>query len=153
MNRQALIKQLEAHEGYRDQPYTDTLGIWTVAYGHNIHEHELARVPAQIRTVGELLEYYSDKANHRLWFHRDINEAIEQSDRWISHDRLSEIRQRVLTEMFFVLGASRARKFVKFKAAVDADDHHAAAAELINSRWHTQATRRVAALAEQWAEG
>ena len=31
-----LIKELKKQEGYRDKPYKDSQGYWTIGYGHNL---------------------------------------------------------------------------------------------------------------------
>lgn len=151
MDYEKLARQLKAHEGYRAEPYRCSRGYWTVGWGHLIH-HE--HVTPDVATLGALLDQYTDLEQHQAWFESDVNAAVN-----IAKERagvhwygLSDTRQRVLTEMAFVLG-NRVFKFRKFWQAVVAGDHHTASNEMRDSLWYQQASNRVAALAEQWAEG
>lgn len=149
MNRKALHEQIKAHEGYRVRPYRDTRGYWTVGFGHLIHNQK-SNIE---QTLGELLDALTDRDIHEAWFLEDVQRAELGASQWIDMESLTDTRQRILVEMFFVLGARGASKFKKFKAAVLAGDHHRAAIEMTDSLWHAQAPNRVNALSEQWAEG
>ena len=150
MNRDALREQIKAHEGYREEPYRDSLGWWTVGYGHNIH-HDSASMTMK---VGDLLDYYADKGRHARWLETDIDAAMNIALNWFGpqFSTQTDARQRILVEMAFVLG-NRVSRFVRFHRFAIAGQHGPAAAELIDSLWHRQATNRVNALSEQWAEG
>lgn len=150
MNRRALVEQIKAHEGYRKAPYLDTRGYWTVGWGHLIH---FTKSTVE-QNLGELLNALSDRAQHDRWLAEDLKIAEEGARKWLDFDKLTDTRKRIAVEMCFVLGVRGARGFVDFTAAVEAEDHHTAALKLVDSLWYREhATRRVAGLAEQWAEG
>lgn len=149
MNRVALELQLKAHEGYRQYPYLDSLGYATVGWGHWIDKEPASKFV----TVGALIKHYSSRNQHVAWFAEDIDKATAMAKEWLpGFATMTDTRQRVSVEMCFVLG-SKVSQFRKFKIAVMDGDHHEAAAQMIDSLWHRQATNRVNALAEQWAEG
>lgn len=149
MNRKALREQIMAHEGYRSRPYRDSLGYWTVGWGHLIH-HDKSNIE---QTLGEMLSALCDPDMHKTWLTQDIMRAELQASTWLDMESLSDVRQRLAVEMCFVLGGAGARKFRGFERAVKAGDHHRAAVEMVDSLWHKQAPNRVNAMAEQWAEG
>lgn len=151
MNLVRLRESIKDHEGYRKLPYFDSLGKTTVGYGHLIHHLDLDSFPS--RTVGELMEYLSDSANHSLWLTEDIEQAIAIARKWFKDiwSDLPDVRREVLAEMAFQLG-NRVWQFQKFHAAVLAGDHRQAIAELRDSRWYRQTPNRVEALIQTWEQ-
>jgi lysozyme len=129
MNRD-LLASVKQHEGCRLKAYQDTEGVWTIGYGRNIQELEIDREQAEV------------------WLVEDLKKSIKELDRafqgWRDH---SEVRQNVLIEMQFQLGATRLAGFLKFWAALRAKDYKTAAREMLNSRWAKQAPLRVMTLA------
>ena len=99
MNRNQLRESIKRHEGYREAPYKDHLGNWTVGFGHLIHNVDL-RPYMPVQTVGALLTRLSDADTHRRWLEEDINNAQESIARLnaevqeISTDQ-SRIRQNM----------------------------------------------------------
>jgi len=126
---ESLIASLELHEGVRDKPYKDSVGILTIGVGHNL---ERPISPAAIRQI--LMD--------------DINDCTRELDRalpdWRSHDN---VRQNVLVEMVFNLGMPRLLKFKNFMAHLSARNYKAAAGEMLNSTWATQVGKRARTLA------
>ena len=55
---------------------------------------------------------------------------------------------RVLVNMVFNLGRPRLSKFKNMLAAVNANDYHLAAEEMIDSKWYRQVGRRSEELVE-----
>lgn len=127
--RPELVASLKLHEGLKLKPYKDTAGILTVGYGHNL-EQEITREEAEVMLIS------------------DIQKAIKELDRafqgWKNH---SEVRQNVLIEMMFNMGATRLAGFLKFWAALRAKDYKQAAQEMLSSRWASQVGQRAITLA------
>jgi lysozyme len=71
-----------------------------------------------------------------------MNDAIANASNLPYWSRLNDARQLVVADLFYNLGPSRFRKFVKFNAAMEAGDYADAADELIRSKWHEQVGRR-----------
>ncbi len=153
MNRNQLRASIEKHEGYREEPYRDHLGNWTVGFGHLIHHVDL-RPYMPVQTLGALLTRLSDTETHKRWLGEDIDAAHKLAQNWLEDifQRLSHERQAVVVEMAFQLG-NRVRTFNRFRAHVALDKHGEAADEMINSRWHKQTPKRCETLAERYRNG
>lgn len=125
-----LLESLKKHEGLRLKAYQDSEGVWTCGYGRNLQQLEITKDQAEV------------------WLIEDAAKAIKELDRafpgWKDH---SEVRQNVLIEMQFNMGASRLAGFLQFWNAMRAKDYKRAAAEMLNSKWAKQAPNRVITLA------
>jgi lysozyme len=154
MNYARLAESVRHHEGYRRDPYRDHLGNWTVGVGHLIHRIELTAM-ANYRTLGNLLDWVSDPANHEAWLNSDLLQAESDARRYIGDawDGLSDVRKEVLTEMAFQLGAERLGGFKKLNEALRQRQWVRAQAEMLSSKWHEQTPARAKALASRMLEG
>lgn len=150
INRVILIEDIKRHEGYSLRPYRDTLGKWTIGWGHLLEDHQMSAIE---QTVGEFLDFLCNKDTHTVWLAEDLGDAEETARAWMPFEALSEPRRRLLIEMCFVLGGTGARKFKRFERAVMENDHHTAAIEIKNSLWYTQAPNRVGGFSQRWAQG
>jgi len=108
------------HEGIRDMPYKDSAGILTIGVGHN-----LTSAPLHPKVV-------------QLMFAIDYDNAYAAASLYPWFQGLGDVRQAVVVDMIFNLGATGFSKFVKFQAALSKGDYVTAAAELKNSKWATQ---------------
>lgn len=154
MNYERLRESVCRHEGYRELPYRDSLGKWTVGYGHLIHEAQLSAL-VNHRTVGNLLDFLSDPERHELWLSEDLIAAESDARRFIGDKwgKLSDVRREVITEMAFQLGADRLGGFQNFRAAVIEGRWVRAKAEMLDSRWEKQTPRRAHELADRFLAG
>lgn len=136
----ASIKQNEGTKLYQQklgyfkankfQLYQDHLMNWTIGYGHLVPAKEIRKFKLGIT---------EQQADQLLL--DDVGVAAAAAMKWIS---TSDVElQQLLTEMVFQLGISRAMKFRKFKAAVEAGSYAQAAMELRNSLWFKQTPNRV----------
>ena len=124
-----LAKMIQHHEGCITIPYQDSLGIWTVGFGHNMSKPLSAKAIQQI-------------------FEDDLNDAINDclhAFPWF-YD-LSLKRQHVLVDMCFNMGISRLQHFKKFLAACEAGEYETAADEMLDSVWAQQVKSRAIELA------
>lgn len=128
-DRQRLTEQLIRHEGLRLKPYTDTAGKLTIGVGRNLTDVGLSS--AEVFT---LLEHDIDAAMHGC-----------AAFPWFSG--LSPVRQRVIVDMFFNLGASRFRLFVRMIRALAIGNFDLAASEMLASEWAKQVGVRAIDLA------
>ncbi|WP_429234767.1 glycoside hydrolase family protein [Aeromonas salmonicida] len=139
----ALVERIKLNEGSMSyqaklgyiknqtfQLYKDSLGYWTIGYGHLCSEIEI------VGFVNGITELEAD-----VLLMTDINEAKQQAMKWISTS--NETVQELLIEMVFQLGITRAMKFKKFKAAIEKQDMKQAAVELKQSLWFKQTPNRV----------
>lgn len=120
----ALIDQIATHEGLRTRPYLDTMGIWTVGYGHNLNE-----------------PITEEDARHILI--SDITKAIDgciHAYPWFAE--LSQPRQNAMIDLAFNMGISRLNWFKKFLAAMEIGNYDEAAYHLTDSLWAKQVKGR-----------
>jgi len=151
MNQTRLIASIKAHEGYRELPYRDSLGYWTIGYGHLL-EDDL--IPTERVTVGSLLDYITDPSNHEKWLEDDIDGAMELAQRWLGFmwNDLNEVRKEVVVEMAFQLG-TKLTQFAKFRGAIANRDWERAVTEMLDSKWADQTPNRASDLAERFKDG
>lgn len=112
------------HEGRMLKPYIDTVGKVTIGVGRNLTDKGLR----------------DDEVD--LLFKNDLQDAWDECAKYPWFLGLSEARKAACLDVMFNLGPSRFRGFVKFIAAMGAQDWNAAANELQDSAWATQVGTR-----------
>lgn len=133
MNLHRLEIQVMNDEGFRAEPYRDSLGFWTIGYG----SRSLLGTPVDENT-GRIR---SDQG--RIQLRADLYRAILDAEELFLHFRdLGDVRAEVLVNMAYNLGRRRLAGFVKLRAAVDRGDFQAAGDEMVASRWFNQVGSR-----------
>lgn len=130
----ALVSQIEKHEGLRLKPYQDSVGVWTIGFGHNLN------VPISVAAARQIL------ADDLVIAHQLAQDIVP------SFASLSPNRQRVVVDMAFNLG-NRLKRFKRMLAAIEAEDFDAAAYEMTNSVWARQVKGRARALSKMMRDG
>lgn len=131
-----LKAQLIRHEGLRLMPYTDTVGKLTIGVGRNLTDNGISKEEAL-----DLLDH--DIAEHIETLRRNIP--------WIAD--LDPVRQDVLYNMAFNLGALGLLQFKRTLALVRAARYEEAASAMLQSKWATQVKGRAVELAAQMKTG
>jgi lysozyme len=133
-----LIEDLKKDEGLRLRAYRDTVGIWTVGYGH-------AHVaPGTVWTEAE--------AEAQLL--ADIASAEHDCDAHIPWWRaLDPARADVLCELMFNLGWPTFSDFHQFLGLVDQANYTAAADDLLATKAGRELPERYGRLATQLRTG
>jgi lysozyme len=119
--RARLVAQLQLEEGCRLRPYWDTTGHLTIGYGRNLTDNGITQ----------------DEANYLLA--HDIDDAegdLAAEYPWVA--TLDEVRQRVLVDLMFNLGAKTLRTFAPTLAHIKAGAYGEAARHLRASLWARQ---------------
>lgn len=133
----ARAKQLlRKHEGFRQFPYLDSVGVQTIGIGRNLVSRGITEAEAFF-----LLE-------------NDIEIVVEElrlALHWF--DALDETRQVVLVDMAVNLGVPRLLGFKKMLAAMRAARWDDAAVEMRDSTWSLQVGNRAVELAEMMRTG
>lgn len=125
MNKNRFIKQMRFHEGVRSKVYKDHLGILTIAVGRNLEDRGLS----------------DDEIDYLLA--NDIQIVENELDNGLSWWRdLDEVRQRALADLAFNMGLPRLHGFVKMLDGLQRRDYHAAADELLDSKYAKQVGAR-----------
>lgn len=136
-----LQQSIEAEEGFRELPYQDTEGLWTVGIGaclerSTISTHEwktlLDRGWVQLKITHEGAKLLM---NNKL--EQRTQALIAALPAWTS---FSEARREVLIHMAYQMGMGFIAKFPKFIAAVNAHDWAAAKAHGLDSDWAREQT-------------
>lgn len=139
-----LIAQLKIDEGLRLVAYKDTVGVWTIGYGH-AHVAP-GTVWTQERAEAQLIE---DVLEH--------NAELAAALPWVSG--LGPVRRRVLQNMAFNLGvgsAATGKGLLGFKNTLElvrTGQYDKAAAGMLNSKWAKQVGNRAVRLAKQMKDG
>ena len=135
---QELVDQIKRQEGLRLEAYQDTLGNWSVGFGHT---------PAfSGQTITE--------AEADSWLMQDLNSAqtsLLSSLPWCFS--LSVPRYCVLWNMTFNMGIAHLLEFRLMLAAVRNADYPEAAKQMLNSLWAEQVKERAVELSEQMETG
>lgn len=126
MDYEALLIR---HEGCRDTPYIDSLGVQTIGIGHNLHK-PLSQ-GAIMRIFQDDVADAKNDCLHAFPFFADLSEA----------------RQWVLINMCFNMGLTKLLKFTKFLKAVELGEYDTAAKEMLDSLWAKQVKSRAFDLA------
>lgn len=135
--------RIKAHEGYRLEPYKDTLGFLTGGWGHKILGGE--EVPMYVEGWQELFDKDFDIAL------KGANSLIQENLR-DNHTFLSDTQQAtvqgVLIEMCFQLGQAGVSKFKKMFKALAECEFSEAAKQMKDSRWYDQTPARCLELSD-----
>jgi lysozyme len=147
MNTIEITDELKArirdHEGCVDHVYLDSLGKATVGIGHLVMPHERKRFKEGVKIEQDEIEDL---------FLIDLNRACAGAEQLISEQyrgnkRLNQTIEHVIVEMVFQLGKTGVSKFRKFWKALSDGDKKEAAAQMVDSRWHSQTPIRCKELA------
>ena len=119
-----LVNLIADHEGLKLKPYLDTVGVWTVGYGHNLNVPISTKAAKQI-LLDDIADAMNDCIHAFPWFME-----------------LSEPRQHAMIDLMFNMGMGRLSGFKKFLQAMSLGNYDTAADELVDSKWYEQVKRR-----------
>ena len=141
-----LVEQLKKDEGLRLKAYKDTVGVWTIGYGHTGPEVVPGLVwteaQAEAALVDDVLEYNIKLAAALPWL-----------------NLLDPVRRRVLQNMAFNLGIGNAdtgKGLLGFKNTLNlirTGQYDAAADGMLASKWAKQVKGRAIRLASEMRNG
>ena len=134
-DRAKLQVQIMRHEGVRLKVYKDTLGIETIGVGRNLRDKGITHDEALFLLDNDLDECIRDCATFP-WF-----------------ANLDSVRQRVIVDLRFNLGARGLRTFRRTLKSVMDGDYAAAANGMLNSKWAKQVGIRAIRLAQMMRTG
>jgi GH24 family phage-related lysozyme (muramidase)/methyl-accepting chemotaxis protein len=129
MSEEDIKNMIIRHEGIRNRPYQDSLGLWTVGVGHLIGDGKTLP-PEWNREFSndEIMKLFNeDYASHRL-----------AAQRIPSFDKLNTRGQGALTDLTFNMGPSWIDKWPMLKKQLASNDIAGAAANLESSKWYGQ---------------
>ena len=137
-----IIDQLKRDEGLRLEPYKDSVGVWTIGYGHNLEVGD-KDIPPSIK---------EEQAS--LWLLKDVANASYQLDTHLPWTKdLDEARRGVLINMAFNLGIAGLLQFHRTLTMIEAGNYKGAASAMLESKWAQQVGPRAKRLSEQMLTG
>lgn len=133
-----LLPDLRRDEGCVLKAYKDTVGVWTVGYGH-AYVH-----PGTVWT--------QEQAEAALRADVEHTEVLLSAQLpWWSD--LDDVRQDVIVNMAFNMGVSHLAQFHRTLSAIKRGDWQAAHDGMLASKWATQVGGRAKRLAQQMLKG
>ena len=125
-------KMVIRHEGVRNEPYKDSLGLWTVGVGHLIGDGK------------SLPDSYKRKfSNEEVMnlFEEDFAHHVKIAEKTPSYDKANEGGKGAFIDLAFNMGKWWP-KWPGTKAKLEQEDFVGAAEGLKNSKWYTQVGNR-----------
>ncbi len=137
--KKQVLADLKRHEGVRLKAYRDTVGVWTIGYGHT-------------KGVYEGMTCTQEQAE--AWLAEEMEESFLIARKVFSnYPDLDPVRKSVLVNMSFNLGETRLSKFFATIRAVRDEDWSRAALQMLDSKWATQVGQRAKELAKRMSTG
>jgi len=134
-----VVYQLKLDEGFREKPYKDIRGIWTIGYGFALTGGITEREASMI--LEERVRKLRWRLQHVFSFWKELSFA----------------RQDVLINMAYNLGIRGLKAFVGMRKALENKDYNLAADEMLDSVWAIQVGdepgQRAYKLAQMMREG
>lgn len=117
-----LVLAVKSAEGFSLTAYLDSVGVWTIGYGHT-----------PCREGDTCTQEQAD-----AWLAQDLARAAKAAGGLPEARGLDNARLEALTELIFNLGPSRWALFVKTREAIADREWQTAHDELLNSKWAGQ---------------
>ena len=130
---QQAMEMIKRHEGKRNAPYKDSLGLWTVGYGHLIGDGR--SLPAEWNRT------FSDQEIDAL-FAQDYAKHKAAAERIPGYDKANDSGKAAIIDLTFNMGTAWYRRFPNASAALQRGDFQTLANEMQNSLWFRQVGRR-----------
>ena len=124
---------IKRHEGVKNAPYKDSLGLWTVGVGHLIGDGK-SLPPEWNRQL-------SDKEVDDL-FSQDYNHHMKAAEKIPGYNNLNDKGKAALIDLTFNMGPAWYKKWPSFTKALESGDIEGAAKNLETSKWYTQVGKR-----------
>lgn len=146
VDRDKLSRQLMIHEGRRAIAYRDNQGVAKIGVGFDLQRRDarsaLERIEANYEDIANGRSQLNDRQIEDL-FQADLEVALVSCNRVFQHfTELSDVRQRVLADIMFNLGAARLGSFQRMIESVNRRDYSRTADEIVDSRWYKQVRGR-----------
>lgn len=123
-----MLEHVKDAEGLRLYPYRCSADKLTIGYGRNLEDNGIRRSEAT------------------SMLRNDLNDVLTHCRTFDYWNDLDPVRQLVVADMVFNLGAHRFNLFKKLQAALRLRDFTLAAHEMKDSRWYNQVGRRAVKL-------
>ena len=127
-----LKKRIKKNEGFSSKPYQDSLGFFTIGFGHLILPNEK-----------HLLEKKIKKTDLEKIFQNDFYKALSGYNFFLKNFTSNKKEAELLIEMVFQLGIKRVCKFKKLLQNLNNEHKYLVCFEMMSSLWYKQTPNRV----------
>jgi lysozyme len=134
-----VLADLRRHEGCRLTAYKDTVGVWTIGYGHT-----KGVFPGMTITQEQAEEWLREGMLQHWEDARSVYKDL---------DKLDKVRQSVLINMAFNLGRAKLAQFKNTLRLIAEGNYSTAASNMLDSLWAAQVKGRATELAKRMATG
>lgn len=124
----SLLDRVCSNEGFKQKPYQDTLGVWTIGHGLTYLTRDESRA------------IVANRLTH-------IARGLVKSKPWFKNHPV--IAREIVTQMCFQMGVRKTYTFKQMFAALRRSDYLAAAHEMRDSKWYRQTPARCARMAKR----
>ena len=139
----ALLRQLE---GLCLTAYQDTVGVWTIGYGHNLQAHGY--------TAADAAKQVWTREQSETALQLDASQALNDVlSHWSWAKDLDDVRQAVLVDMVFQMGVGKVSRFVDTLPAIESGHYANASTLILKSTWAHQTHQRCATLSAMMSTG
>lgn len=128
-----IKSMIKRHEGVRNTPYKDSLGLWTVGVGHLIGDGK--SLPPEMDRA------FTDEEVNAL-FEEDYAVHKRAAEQIPGFGDLNETGQGALTDLTFNMGGKWYKKWPNFTKSISEGDTETAAKSLEDSKWYSQVGNR-----------
>ncbi len=136
MNRQRLLEQIKADEGFSKKAFWDNDQF---SYGYG------CKAPYEGATITE--------EEAAILLEAEVNEAIGYFHTMFRHIPMNDVREEALVNMIFNLGPTKLRQFKKMLSAIELQDWDEAARQAQDSLWFLQTGGRARRIVEELRTG
>ena len=127
---------LRRHEGFKDRPYRDTVGVLTIGYGWNLESDPMAREAAEIQMRMKL---------------ESLEALLLSKFDW--YPNLSQTRKDVILNMCYNLGIDGFSQFRNTIWLIQNSRFDEAGEEMLKSKWAKQVGNRAIFLSDKMKAG
>jgi len=131
------------HEGKRNEPYKDSLGLWTVGVGHLIGDGK--SLPAEYNRK------FTDAEVMNL-FEEDFAHHVKIAEKTPSYNKANEKGKAAFIDLAFNMGQWWP-KWPSTKKKLEEGDFKGASEGLADSKWYTQVGKRAKEIVSLLAQG
>lgn len=135
--------RIRRDEGFSQDAYQDTVGVYTIGYGTTLLNGKRVTVDTPRITQREGLDALQ----------AGIFRAMKHMQSIFRADQMNEVRQEVLVNMAYNLGKSGLFGFFKLRMAISARDWHQASLEIEDSKYFKQVGHRGVRLRDAMLSG
>lgn len=140
----SIMAMIKKHEGFKNKPYQDSRGLWTVGVGHLIGDGKTLP-PEWNRT-------FSDDEVNAL-FAKDFAHHKELASKAPGWNLANDRGKAALIDITFNMGLGWVNKFKKGVEALLKGDFKTAADEFVDSEWYKQVKGRAVTVTNLLREG